>query len=225
MKWKHLASSIIPSMALILCLNCNPNNKANEEKPKLEQTIEEESKYDKKAEYFRSFRTTSNEIPSEEPCFSKEINEEYNQKHYYEINEQAGSKTILNVKYYKPNPNSLFDIEANKNGITYTFSYKPDYEWLKIENPNGNIYFYLSNDGLITILDMRDKKINKVSFWAGLDIYYGAIDDKYYDWENKDPAIQEKFGNMAKTYMEEVFSPAKEIIHCKEILYIHKHIN
>lgn len=222
MKWKCLASTL----ALTLLLGCNIDKKNNEpaKKPGLEQKIEQEENTNQRAEYFQSFKTSSSEMPSEEPYFSKEINEQYRQEYAYSL---ENNPTVIRTKYEKPNPDILFQIEKNENGTNYKFSYHSDHEWLKIEDFKGNegsIFFYLSNDGSVEILDLRDKKINRVNFWQGKNIYYGSIDNKYYDWERPDLTMQAKFEEMAKKYMEEIFKPAKETLQCKEILYIYKHI-
>lgn len=224
MKWKYLASAL----ALTLFLGCNINNKNNEpaKKPGLEQKVEQEENKNtnQRAKYFQSFKTSSSEMPSEEPYFSKEVNERYGQEYAYSL---ENNPAVLRTKYEKPNLNILFQIEKNENGTDYEFSYHSDHEWLKIEDfkgKEGSIFFYLSNDGSVEILDLRDKKINRVSFWQGKNIYYGTIDTEYHDWTSIDSSVQAKFEEMAKKYMEEIFKPAKEKLHCKEILYVYKHI-
>lgn len=212
MKAKHLLSGI----AIALCLACSPDYKDSsiEKKPGQEQKIETETAH----QYFKSFRTTSENIKPL-PEFSKNIDEKFSEEYPYET-----GNSVLKVRYQKANPNLLFSIQMVQNCTEYEFSHTPDYESLKINSPEeGFTLILLSNEGITEILNIKDE-INKVSFWPQKNIYYGAIDGKYYNWETKDAEIQAKFEAMAKKYMGQVFKPAKEKLHVEEIYSIYKTI-
>ncbi|MDP2907760.1 MAG: hypothetical protein Q8O03_07500 [Nanoarchaeota archaeon] len=220
MKIKRLASSL--AVLLVLGISSCNNDAKQVDKPGLEKKVEEPGKVQKPdAEYFKSFITTSGSTVYNEPYFSKDVDEKYGKTYYYELKD---TPTWLNVTYHRPNPNVLFEIQKVENGTEYIFSHNPDCERLRIDGEAGYFLFLISNNGMAEILSIKDKKINRVSYWAGKDIYYGAIDNVYYDWESIDPQVQAKFEDMAKDYMERVFRPVKEKLHVNEVFQIYRRI-
>ncbi len=220
MKLKRLASSLAILLALGIS-SCNKDTKPID-KPRLEEKVEEDGKVHKPdAEYFKSFITTSGSTVYNEPYFSKDVDEKYGPTYHYDLKD---SPTSLNVTYYRPNPDVLFEIQKAENGTEYSFSHSPDCERLRIDGEAGYFLFLIFNNGMAEILSIKDRKINRVSYWTGKNIYYGAIDNVYYSWESIDPQVQAKFEERAKGYMENVFKPVKEKLQVDEVFQIYRHI-
>lgn len=220
MKLKRLASSL--AVLLVLGISsCNKDTKPID-KPGLEKKIEGAGKIQKPdAEYFKSFITTSGSTVYNEPYFSKDVDEKYGKAYYYDLKD---SSTWLNVTYHRPNPAVLFEIQKAENGTEYSFSHSPDCERLRIDGEAGYFLFLIFNNGMAEILSIKDGKLNRVSYWAGKDIYYGAIDNAHYSWESIDPLVQAKFKDRAKDYMEGIFKPVKKKLQADEIFQIYRHI-